>query len=169
MNLIIPLILLFMLSYGQVKGVKVYDAFIEGARDGMTITLRIFPYIVAMLLAVNMLRASGGLELLIFIMKPFTKVLKIPDEILPLIIMKPLSGSGSLGVLADILKRVGPDSLPGIIASTIMSSTETIFYTITLYFGSIGVKNIRHTLTAAIIADLAGIIAAVIICNKIFG
>lgn len=169
MNLIIPFILLFMLSYGQVKGVKVYDAFIEGARDGMTITLRIFPYIVAMLLAVCMLRASGGLELLIFIMKPFTKVLKIPDEILPLIIMKPLSGSGSLGVLADILKRVGPDSLPGIIASTIMSSTETIFYTITLYFGSIGVKNIRHTLTAAIIADLAGIIAAVIICNKIFG
>lgn len=169
MNLIIPLILLFMLSYGQVKGVKVYDAFIEGARDGMTITLRIFPYIVAMLLAVNMLRASGGLELLIFIMKPFTKVLKIPDEILPLIIMKPLSGSGSLGVLADILKRVGPDSLSGIIASTIMSSTETIFYTITLYFGSIGVKNIRHTLIAAIIADLAGIIAAIIICNKIFG
>lgn len=169
MNLIIPLILLFMLSYGQVKGVKVYDAFIEGARDGMTITLRIFPYIVAMLLAVCMLRASGGLELLIFIMKPFTKVLKIPDEILPLIIMKPLSGSGSLGVLADILKRVGPDSLSGIIASTIMSSTETIFYTITLYFGSIGVKNIRHTLIAAIIADLAGIIAAIIICNKIFG
>lgn len=169
MNLIIPFILLFMLSYGQVKGVKVYDAFIEGARDGMTITLRIFPYIVAMLLAVNMLRASGGLELLIFIMKPFTKVLKIPDEILPLIIMKPLSGSGSLGVLADILKRVGPDSLSGIIASTIMSSTETIFYTITLYFGSIGVKNIRHTLIAAIIADLAGIIAAIIICNKIFG
>ena len=169
MNFIIPFIILFMLAYGQVKGVKVYDAFIEGAIDGMKITLRIFPYIVAMLLAVSMLRASGGLELLVFVMKPIAKVLNIPNEILPLIIMKPLSGSGSLGVLADILKRVGPDSLSGIIASTIMSSTETIFYTITVYFGSIGIKNIRHTLTAAIIADLAGVIAAVIICNKLFG
>lgn len=169
MNFIIPFILLSMLAYGQVKGVEVYDAFIEGTKEGMMITLRIFPYIVAMLLAVSMLRASGGLELLIFIMKPITKILKIPDEILPLIIMKPLSGSGSLGVLADILKKSGTDSLTGIIASTIMSSTETIFYTITVYFGSIGIRNIRHTLTAAIIADLAGIIAAAIICKKIFG
>lgn len=169
MNFIIPFILLFILIFGQMKRVKVYDAFIEGAKEGMTITLRIFPYVVAMLLAVSMIRASGGLELIFFIMKPITRIFKIPEEILPLIIMKPLSGSGSLGILADILKRVGPDSLAGIIASTIMSSTETIFYTITVYFGSIGVKNIRHTLVAALIADLAGIIAAIAICNKFFG
>lgn len=169
MNFIIPFILMFMLTLGQIKGVKVYDAFIEGAKEGMAITLRIFPYVVAMLLAVSMIRASGGLDLIFFIMKPITRIFEMPEEIIPLIIIKPLSGSGSLGVLADILKRVGPDSLAGIIASTIMSSTETIFYTITVYFGSIGVKNIRHTLIAALIADLAGIIAAVVICNKIFG
>lgn len=169
MNLIIPFVLLFIFSYGQINGLKVYDAFIEGAKEGIMITLRIFPYITAMLLAVSMLRASGGLELLIFIMKPATRILLIPDELLPLIIMKPLSGSGSLGVLADTLKKAGADSLIGIIASTIMSSTETIFYTITVYFGSIGIKNIKHTLIAALIADLAGIITAILICKKIFG
>lgn len=169
MNIVIPFIILFMLTYGYVKGVPVYDAFIEGAKEGINITLRIFPYIVAMLLAVGMLRASGGLSLIGFIMKPATVFLRIPEEILPLIIMKPLSGSGALGVLADILKLVGPDSLTGIIASTIISSTETIFYTITVYFGSIGIKNIRHTLLAAIIADIAGIIAAIVICSKMFG
>lgn len=168
MSIVIPFIILFILTYGYARGVTVYDAFIEGAREGMDITLKIFPYIVAMLLAVGMLRASGGLSLIAFIMKPITFALKIPEEILPLIIMKPLSGSGSLGVLADILKRVGPDSLIGIIASTIMSSTETIFYTITVYFGSIGIKNIRHTLWAAIIADIAGIIAAIAVCSRMF-
>ena len=168
MNIVIPFIILFMLTYGYAKGVPVYDAFIEGAKEGMNITIRIFPYIAAMLLAVGMLRASGGLSLIIFLMKPITTFLKIPEEVLPLILMKPLSGSGSLGVLADILKRVGADSLTGIIASTIMSSTETIFYTITVYFGSIGIKNIRHTLLAAIIADIAGIITAIAICSKMF-
>ncbi|WP_373000055.1 spore maturation protein [Lutispora sp.] len=169
MNIVIPFIILFMLSYGYIKGVPVYEAFIEGAKEGMNITLRIFPYIVAMLLAVGMLRASGGLALIDLILRPFTVLLKIPEEILPLIIMKPLSGSGALGVLADILKRVGPDSLTGIIACTIISSTETIFYTITVYFGSIGIKNIRHTLLAAIIADITGIIVAIAICSRMFG
>lgn len=169
MNIVIPFIILFMLSYGYIKGVPVYEAFIEGAKEGMNITLRIFPYIVAMLLAVGMLRASGGLALIDLILRPVTVLFKIPEEILPLIIMKPLSGSGALGVLADILKRVGPDSLTGIIACTIISSTETIFYTITVYFGSIGIKNIRHTLLAAVIADITGIIVAIAICSRMFG
>lgn len=169
MKIIIPFIILFMLTYGYIKGVPVYEAFIEGAKEGMNITLRIFPYIVAMLLAVGMLRASGGLALIGLILKPVTAILKIPEEILPLIIMKPLSGSGALGVLADILKRVGSDSLTGIIACTIISSTETIFYTITVYFGSIGIKNIRHTLAAAVIADITALIVAIAICNRMFG
>ena len=168
MNVVIPFIILFMLTYGYIKRVPVYDAFIEGAKEGMNITLRIFPYIMAMLLAVGMLRASGGLALIGLILKPVTVLLQIPEEILPLIIMKPLSGSGALGVLADILKRVGPDSLTGIIACTIISSTETIFYTITVYFGSIGIKNIRHTLLAAVIADITAIIVAIAICSMMF-
>ncbi len=168
MGMVIPFLLLLIFSYGIIKGVNIYDAFIEGAKEGMLITVKIFPYIVAMLLAVSMLRVSGGLELIFFILKPLIKILSIPKELLPLIIMKPLSGSGSLGVLADTLKKVGADSLIGIIASTIMSSTETIFYTITIYYGSIGVKNIRHTLIAALIADLAGIITAILVCRKLF-
>ncbi len=169
MSFFIPLIILFILAYGYIKGVKVYDAFIEGAKEGMMITVKIFPYIIAMLLAVGILRVSGSLDLIIFVLKPLTKVLGISEDLLPLIIMKPLSGSGSLGVLADTLKKVGADSLVGIIAATIMSSTETIFYTITVYYGSIGVKNIRHTLIAALIADLAGIMTAVYVCKKLFG
>ncbi|NLN47930.1 MAG: spore maturation protein [Clostridiales bacterium] len=169
MSFFIPFIILFILVYGQICGIKVYDSFIEGAKEGMNITVRIFPYIIAMLLAVSMLRVSGCLDMIIFVLRPLVKILRVPEELLPLIIMKPLSGSGSLGVLADTLKKVGVDSLIGIIAATIMSSTETIFYTITVYYGSIGVKNIRHTLISALIADLAGIATAILVCKKFFG
>ncbi len=167
MNFVIPLIILLILSYGYVKGVKVYDAFIEGAREGLMITFRILPYIAAMLLAVGMLRSSGGLDFMLYILRPLTNAAGIPEEVMPLIIMKPLSGSGALGILADILKRNGADSFPGVLASVIMSSTETIFYTITVYFGSVGIKNIRHTLAAAVIADIAGLAAAILICRMI--
>lgn len=165
MNFIIPLIILLILTHGHLKGVKVYDAFIEGAREGLMITLRILPYIAAMLLAVGMLHSSGGLDFILYILKPLTNAVGIPDEVVPLIIMKPLSGSGALGILADILKRSGADSHAGILASIIMSSTETIFYTITVYFGSVGIRNIRHTLAAALIADAAGLAAALLICR----
>lgn len=165
MSFIIPMIILLILTYGYMKGVKVYDAFIEGARDGLLITFKILPYIAAMLLAVGMLRSSGGLDFLLYALRPVTKAVGIPDEVIPLIIMKPLSGSGALGVLADIMKRTGADSFAGVLSSVIMSSTETIFYTITVYFGSIGIKNIRHTLAAALIAEAAGLVAAVIICR----
>lgn len=168
MSYIIPLIILFILAYGYVNGVKVYEVFIEGAIEGLQITYKIFPYIAAMLLAVGMLRQSGGLDFILYILSPITNLIGIPKEIMPLVIMKPLSGSGALGVLADILKREGADSFVGIVASTIMSSTETIFYTITVYFGSVGIKNIRHTLIAALIADLAGVIGATIICTILF-
>jgi spore maturation protein B len=159
------MVILLILVYGYLKGVKVYDAFIEGARDGLMITFRILPYIAAMLLAVGMLRSSGGLDFMLNVLRPLTNTAGIPEEVVPLIIMKSLSGSGALGILADILKRFGADSFAGVLASIIMSSTETIFYTITVYFGSVGIKNIRHTLAAAVIADLAGVTAAVLICR----
>jgi spore maturation protein B len=165
MNFIIPLIILLILAHGYIKGVKVYDAFIEGARDGLMITFRILPYIAAMLMAVGMLRSSGGLDFLLYLLRPLTDAAGIPEEVVPLIIMKPLSGSGALGILADILKRSGADTHAGVLASIIMSSTETIFYTITVYFGSIGIKNIRYTLAAALLADAAGLAAALLICR----
>jgi len=165
MSFVIPLIILLILAHGYMKGVKVYDAFIEGARDGLMITLKILPYIAAMLLAVGMLRSSGGLDFMLYILRPLTNAAGIPEEVVPLVIMKPLSGSGALGILADILKRSGADSYAGVLASIIMSSTETIFYTITVYFGSVGIKNIRHTLAAALVADMAGLAAAILICR----
>ena len=167
MNFIIPIIILLILIYGYLNGVKVYDAFIEGAGEGLLITFRILPYIGAMLLAVGMLRSSGGLDFMLYVLRPLTSAAGIPEEVVPLIIMKPLSGSGALGILADILKRSGADNYAGVLASIIMSSTETIFYTITVYFGSIGIKNIRHTLAAAVIADMAGLAAAVLLCRFI--
>jgi len=164
-NFVIPLIILLVLAHGYIKGVKVYDAFIDGAREGLLITFKILPYIAAMLLAVGMLRSSGGLDFMLYVLRPLTNALGIPEEVMPLIIMKPLSGSGALGILADILKNNGADSFAGVLASIIMSSTETIFYTITVYYGSVGIRNIRHTLGAALIADLAGITAAVLLCR----
>lgn len=168
MNFVIPLIILLVLAHGYTKGIKVYDAFIDGAREGLMITIKILPYIAAMLLAVGMLRSSGGLGFLLYVLRPLTSALGIPEAVMPLIIMKPLSGSGALGILADILKSSGADSFAGVLASIIMSSTETIFYTITVYYGSVGIRNIRHTLCAAVIADLAGITAAVLICRFLF-
>lgn len=168
MNFVIPLIILLVLVHGYTKGIKVYDAFIDGAREGLMITIKILPYIAAMLLAVGMLRSSGGLGFMLYVLGPLTNALGIPEAVMPLIIMKPLSGSGALGILADILKSSGADSFAGVLASIIMSSTETIFYTITVYYGSVGIKNIRHTLWAAVIADLAGITAAVLICRFLF-
>jgi spore maturation protein B len=165
MSFIIPLIILLIVGYGYLKGVKVYDAFIEGARDGIMITFRILPFIAAMLLVVGMLRSSGGLDFILYILRPLTNAAGIPEAVMPLIIMKPLSGSGALGILADILKRAGADSFAGVLASVIMSSTETIFYTITVYYGSVGIKNIRHTLTAALAAEVAGIAAAIFFCR----
>lgn len=168
MNYIIPLIILFILTYGHVKGVKVYEAFIEGAKNGLLTTYKIFPYIVAMLLAVGMLRKSGGLDFILWVLSPVINVLGVPQEVMPLVLMKPLSGSGALGVLADILKQYGPDSFIGILASVVMSGTETIFYTITVYFGAVGIKNIRHSLICALIADLSCLVAATFICKIFF-
>ncbi len=168
MNYIIPLIILFILTYGYVKGVKVYEVFIEGAKNGLLTTYKIFPYIVAMLLAVGMLRKSGGLDFILLILSPIINLLGVPQEVMPLVLMKPLSGSGALGLLADILKQYGPDSFVGILASVVMSGTETIFYTITVYFGAVGIKNIRHSLICAVLADFACLVAAIFICKVLF-
>jgi spore maturation protein B len=165
---IIPIIILLVTLYGVSKGVKVYECFVEGAKEGLGICLRIFPYLLAMLVAVNVFREAKALDYLILVMEPVVKLIGLPSEIVPLIMIKPLSGSGAIGVFTDILKQYGPDSQIGIIASIIMGGTETIFYTITVYYGAVGIKKIRHTLWAAIMADLTSIIMAVTITRFIF-
>lgn len=158
---IIPLIILTIVIYGMAKKVKVYECFVEGAKDGLSICLRIFPYLLAMLIAVKVFRDSKALDFLTNSLKPIVSLLGIPKEIVPLLLIKPLSGSGAMGVFTETLKQFGVDSYIGLIASVIMGSTETIFYTLTVYYGAVGIKKIRHTLWAAILADITAAIMAV--------
>jgi spore maturation protein B len=166
---IIPIIVGGVTIYGMIKGVKVYECFVEGAKDGISICIRIFPYLLAMLIAVGVFRASGVLGYFTDLMTPIVKLIGLPSEIVPLVFIKPLSGSGAMGVFTDILKQYGADSAIGIIASIIMGTTETIFYTLTVYYGAVGIKKIRHTLWAALIADITAIIMAVTLARTLLG
>ncbi len=162
---IIPIIFLLIITYGMFKGKKVYEWFIEGAKDGLKVTLRIFPYLLAMIIAVEIFKAANLMNLLNNLLAPLANLIGLPKELIPLIIIKPLSGSGAIGVFTDIIKEFGPDTRIGLIASVVMGSTETIFYTITVYFGAIKIKKIRHTLWAAILADMTAMIMAIIMVS----
>ncbi|MGN0027838.1 MAG: spore maturation protein [Clostridium sp.] len=164
---IIPIIVVIIITYGMIKGKKVYEWFIEGAKEGLKVCLNIFPYLLAMIIAVNIFREAKLLDLLNNMIAPLGGLIGLPKEIIPLVLIKPLSGSGAIGILTDILKNYGADSYVGLIASVIMGTTETIFYTITVYFGAIQIKKIRHTLWAAILADLTAIIISVLLVSKL--
>lgn len=165
---IIPIIIVSIVSYGMLKGIKVYECFVEGAKDGLAICVRIFPYLLAMIIAVSVFRESKALDCFIYLVSPIVKFIGLPPEVVPLVLVKPLSGSGALGIFAETLNKFGADSYIGRLSSVIMGSSETIFYTLTVYFGAVGIKKIRHTLWAAILADLVSIIVAVIITRVMF-
>lgn len=165
---IIPFIIVSVMCYGMIKGVKVYECFVEGAKEGLGICYRIFPYLLAMIVAVSIFRESKVLDLLTIFSKPIVKFIGLPSELIPLVLVKPLSGSGALGIYMEVLKKYGADTYIGRVASIIMGSTETIFYTITIYFGAVGIKKIRHTLWAAVMADIAAIIMAVTLTRLMF-
>jgi spore maturation protein B len=168
-SMAVPLMVLFIIVHGYLKGIKVYEIFVEGAAEGIKTSIKVLPYLVAMLLAIGIFRSSGAMEIFISALKYPAGLLDIPREVVPLVLMRPLSGSGALGVVSEILRTHGPDSFAGRVASTMMGSTETIFYTIAVYFGAVGIKDTRHVLPAALLADLAGIIASVFICRIVFG
>lgn len=165
---IMPLIIAIVVIYGMFKKVKVYECFVEGAKDGIGICLKIFPYLLAMIMAVGIFKASGAMGIFTKITAPLAAIIGLPPEVVPLVVIKPLSGSGALGIFAQTLKDYGADSFIGIVASIIMGSTETIFYTITVYFGAAGIKKIRHTLWAAVFADLIAIIMAVVTARYMY-
>lgn len=165
---IIPIILLAVVAYGKFKGVNVYECFIDGAKDGLTICLKIFPYLLAMIVAVGVFRESKAMDYLIAVVKPVASLIGLPPEVVPITLVKPLSGSGALGIFAETLKKYGPDGYIGRVSSIIMGTTETIFYTLTVYFGAVNVKKIRHTLWAAVMADLTAIIMAVTMARILF-
>lgn len=164
----IPVILLGIPTYGMIKKVKVYEAFTDGAKEGFTNAIRIIPFLVAMLVAIGVLRASGALGYFARFMSPITNLIGMPSEVLPMALMRPLSGGGANGIMVDLFKTYGPDSLIGRMASVISGSTDTTFYVIAVYFGAVGVKKIRYSLSAGLMADLAGILAAVFLTNLMF-
>lgn len=160
---IIPIIIIIIITYGMIKGRMVYEWFIEGAKEGLKVCINIFPYLLAMIIAVNIFREAKLLDILNNMISPVAGVIGLPKEVIPLVLIKPLSGSGAMGILTDILKNYGPDSYIGLIASVIMGTTETIFYTVTVYFGAIQIKKVRHTVWAALLADMAAIIVSIFI------
>ncbi len=167
---ILPALMVGFLGFGVVRRVRVYEVFVEGAKDGFRVALRIIPYLVAILVAVDMLRASGALDAVVGALGSITGRFGLPAEALPMALMRPLSGSGAYGVLASIINdpAIGPDSYTGYLASTLQGSTETTFYVLAVYFGAVQVRRIRHALAAALTADLAGVIFAVLACSLIF-
>lgn len=167
--LAIPLMISVFLVWGFVKKVRVYEVFVEGAKDGFNTAIRIIPYLVAMLFAIGVFRASGAMDVLVSLLAPFTEWIGMPPETLPMAMMRPLSGSGSLGIMTELMKTHGPDSFIGILASTMYGSSETTFYVLAVYFGSVSVKNTRHAVPVGLIADLCGMLGAVFICRILFG
>ena len=168
---IIPGLMVALLGFGAVRRVRVYEVFVDGARDGFQVALRIIPYLVAILVAVAMLRASGALDIIVGWLSPVTSTVGLPGDALPMALMRPLSGSGAYGILASIIQdpAIGPDSYTGYLVSTFQGSTETTFYVLAVYYGAINVRRIRHTLAAALTADVAGIAGAVIACSYLYG
>jgi spore maturation protein SpmA len=167
--LAIPFILTMFPLYAAARRVPVYEEFVEGAKEGFQVAIRIIPFLVAILVAVGMFRAAGGVDLLARLLSPIFQPLRFPPELLPLVLMRPLSGSGSNGIFAELVKAHGPDSLIAKMGGTVMGSTETTFYVIAVYFGSVAIRRTRHAVAAGLIADLAGVTASVIICNLVFG
>ena len=167
--LAIPMLILVFIGYGAIKKVKIYEVFVEGAKEGFNVAVRIIPYLVAMLVAIGIFRAGGAMEWFIAGLTPLTNIIGMPAEALPMALMRPLSGSGSLGIMAEIMAVHGPDSFIGILTSTFFGSTETTFYVLAVYFGSVNIRNTRHALAAGLLADISGILGAVFIVKLLFG
>ncbi|MBT6116835.1 MAG: spore maturation protein [Rhodospirillaceae bacterium] len=168
---IIPSLMIGLLGYGVARRVRVYEVFVDGARDGFQVAIRIIPYLVAILVAVGMFRASGAMDLIVQPLGAVTSLVGLPSDALPMALLRPLSGSGAYGILASIINdpSVGPDSYTGYLVSTLQGSTETTFYVLAVYFGAVGIRRLRHALPVALTADAAGIAGAVIACLLLYG
>ena len=165
----IPFLVLFIPLFAYIKGVKVYEVFIEGAEEGFKIAIKLIPYLVAMLVAISVFRNCGAMAIVVEALKPVTDLLHIPGEVLPLAIMRPLSGGGALGISTELINTFGPDSLIGRLASTMQGSSDTTFFVLTVYFGSVGITKYRHALWVGLLADISSFIASVYIVNRMFG
>jgi spore maturation protein SpmA len=165
----IPFLIIFFIGFGAIRKVKVYEKFVEGAKEGFNIAVRIIPFLVAMLVAIGIFRAGGAMDWLIYVLRPVTDFIGMPAEALPMALMRPLSGSGSLGIMAETMAVHGPDSYIGILVSTFFGSTETTFYVLAVYFGAVNIRNTRHALPVGLLADVVGILAATFIVGLLYG
>ena len=162
-NVTMPMLILMIVLYGFKNKNKVFDSFLEGAKDGIKTTISIFPTLVGLFVAIGALRSSGIIDMIVNLISPLLTIVHFPSELMPLACLRPISGSASMGVAVDIMSKYGVDSFIGLITSTIMGSTETTIYTIAIYTSVVGIKKIRFVLVAALLADLAGMISSVII------
>lgn len=164
----IPFLIFFIPVFAYIRGVKVYEVFIEGAEEGFKIAIKLIPYLVAMLVAIGIFRNSGAMAITVEAIRPITELLGIPGEVLPLAIMRPLSGGGALGISTELINTYGPDSFLGRLASTMQGSTDTTFFVLTVYFGSVGIRRYKHALWVGLIADLTTFLASIYIVTRLF-
>lgn len=167
--LIMPFIFISILGYALFKKVRVFDVFLNGASNGLRSAVSILPALVGLICAISMLRASGALDFLGTLLSPLLSKIGMPPDVLPLALLKPVSGSGALAMVKDIFDANGPDSFAGKVASVMLGSSETTFYTLAVYYGAVKIKDSRYTVSAAVIADLVGVFAAVFLCGMIYG
>jgi len=158
-----PTIILVIIVYGLIERKKVYDTFLNGAKEGIEVVVKMFPTLIAIFVAVGALRSSGVIDLIVNLIQPITNLIKIPSQIMPLAILRPISGSASMAVAVNIMRTYGVDTFIGLITSTIMGSTETTLYTIAIYTSSVGIRKTRYILLAALLADIAGMVTSVVI------
>ncbi|MBX3729919.1 MAG: spore maturation protein [Candidatus Sumerlaeia bacterium] len=168
-NWAVPMIVLFIPLYAICKGVKVYEVFVDGAKEGFSIGVTIMPYLVAILVAIGLMRDVRLLDVITQAIEPLTMLVYLPGEILPLALIRPLSGGGASGIMNAIMAEHGPDSYLGLMASVMMGSTETTFYVLAVYFGAVNIRATRHAVLAGLTADGAGILATAILCRLAFG
>lgn len=165
----IPVMIAFIPLYASFKKVPVYESFVDGAKDGFSTAIGIIPHLVGMMVAISVFRASGALEFFTGWLSPLLARLSVPSEVLPLGILRPLTGTGSLAFTTDLIKTYGPDSMIGRIASTIQGSTDTTLYVLTVYFGAVGIRNGRYALKVGLFSDIVGFVAAIAVCLLLFG
>jgi spore maturation protein B len=168
-DFMIPLVFIYIIGFGLLSRVNVYDEFIEGAKDGFKIVFEILPTLIGLMVAVGILRASGALDFFTNIITPLTNKLSFPSQLVPIALMRTVSSSATTGLVLDLFKTYGPDSLIGRMTSVMMGCTETIFYTMSIYFMAINIKKTRHTLAGALLANVAGIVFSVFITYRLFG
>jgi spore maturation protein SpmA len=168
-KLALPWLIAVFPLYAALRRIPVYEAFIDGAREGFGVAVRIIPYVVGMFLAIGMLRASGGMDFLAAALRPLTEAARFPPEVVPMALIRPFSAAAALGVLGDIAHHYPPDSLPVLIAATLYGCSETTFYVVAVYFGAVNVRKTRHAIPTGLVADIACPIAAVVVCTAMFG